>query len=311
MSSLAVTSTTLPFKTPLDSELYFDHVVQRCRYLIGVNIWGGISLTRLEEWIGVFNTDAERYLAACVLDSLIYRSTNQVKGLMTQLLQRGLPENLELLSHKGIQEDWQELLAQDNDPSIRMVPVLRDDDPPSKSGPMITRLYKHLVMTNDQWMIWPWQMTDAELSHVRHFLLVDDFLGTGDQFIKFVKRTEFEKLIGDKRVIYSPLIAHACGIAKVKEVYPDVVIVPAEVIDGDYNLFGKQSRLFIDGSNSLESAKAFYEEFFRRNNATISKDYLYGKGELGLTLAFEFSIPNASIPLLWSKKGSLKPLFER
>jgi len=314
MLAVAKTTRSEPkprFKTPPGSELYFDHVIQRCRHLINVQIWAGMPSNRFEEWLGIFQSDEERYLAACVLDSLIYRSTNQVQGLMTQLLQRSLPEDSELLAHGGFAMDWQGLLHQHKDPKLRIVPVLRDDDPPSKSGPLITRLYKQLLQIDDNWMTWPWRMSERNLSGIRFFLMVDDFLGSGEQFIKFVKRSKMENLIEKRKIIYYPLIAHKTGIANIKRQYPHIFIIPAEVIDKSYDLFSSKSRLFLHGTNSLKAAKHFYEAFFKKRGAKISNQYLYGKGRLGLTLAFEFSIPNASLPLLWSNKGTLKPLFER
>jgi len=291
--------------------LYFDHIIQRCRHLINVQIWAGISPTRFEEWLGIFESDEERYFSACILDSLIYRSTPQVQGLMTQLLQRTLPEHPELLKHKEFSKDWQNLFFQNKDPKLRLVPVLRDDDPPSKSGPLITRLYKQLVQIDDNWMTWPWRMQDRNLSSIRFFLLVDDFLGSGEQFIKFIKRTKLESLISKGKIIYAPLIAHKTGIFRIKQLYPAINVIPAEIIDASYDLFSSGSRLFLNGTNSLPLAKQFYEGFFRKRGAAISKQYLYGMGGLGLTVAFDFSIPNASLPILWSKKGTLKPLFER
>lgn len=80
------------FKLPRDGKIYIDQIVERCTSLIQCGIWGDMHPSHLRRWMKNFTTDEEKYFAACVLDSLIYRSKSQTIALIRQLFQRALPD---------------------------------------------------------------------------------------------------------------------------------------------------------------------------------------------------------------------------
>lgn len=64
----------MTFSVPRDGGLFITDISERCASLIDVGIWEGITRTQLAAWLTNFETDAEKYFAACVLDTLIFRS---------------------------------------------------------------------------------------------------------------------------------------------------------------------------------------------------------------------------------------------
>ena len=62
------------FALPRDGIVYTDTVFSRSRDFISYDVWSGVELHRLDQWIANFRTEEERYFAAKVLDALIYRS---------------------------------------------------------------------------------------------------------------------------------------------------------------------------------------------------------------------------------------------
>jgi len=183
--------TTTPsqrFTAPPEAEVYAGAVVDRVEGLIEAGVWEGLETVRLRTWLGNFQTELERYFAARVLDALIYRSHAQTLAMMRQLLERCLVDLLRLQPANDGLGEWQQGLTQktkSGDPRMRIVPVVRNGDPPTKSGVIIARYYKRHLGLNEAWMIWPWQIQEAVDSGVRRFMFVDDFLGTGTQFCKF------------------------------------------------------------------------------------------------------------------------------
>jgi predicted alpha/beta-fold hydrolase len=122
-----MTSPMSPFQLPRDWRVYTDQILERCASLIQYGIWGDFKSSQLRRWMNNFTTDEERYFAACVLDTLIYRSKDQTLALIRQLFQRSLPD-LTRLDHTplGQIEDWQYLLQSEpsiRDPGVRLVAV--------------------------------------------------------------------------------------------------------------------------------------------------------------------------------------------
>ncbi len=190
-------ASTAPFRLPEDGTQYVRLIVSRCEEFARTKIWSGIDAIRLRRWLAHFTNPCEQYFAACVLDRLIYRSSEHTHSLIKQLFQRTVP-NLCRSRRLGAQaiDDWAETLRSSTDPGIRVVPVIRDDDPPTKSGPLLARLLRRYLGLNERWMIWPWQVRRVRESGIGTFLFVDDFLGSGHQFRKFATRVDLLTAIG-------------------------------------------------------------------------------------------------------------------
>jgi len=297
------------FKAPEAAETYIRQVLQRCEDLVETHVWTGLHPQRLESWMTNFEALDEKYLGACVLDALIYRSQEQTRAMMIQLFQRSLPDLCRTKSIGGFSGDWREACSSSADPGIRIVPVIRDIDPPTESGPLVARLLKREIGVNDKWMIWPWQIDQAIARGIRTFLLIDDFLGSGFQFTKFAKRTVRNPDWWQQAVfIYAPLVVFERGAKRVARKFPFLHLTSAEFLDEGHSLFSKESRAFADGQNEPSRAEAFYLAFLGKRG--INR-WRLGYGRLGLTFAFHHATPNGSIPLLWATGTGLKPLFGR
>ena len=303
------------FTVPRDGEIFIEQVLERCRNLISSGIWEGLSQVRLDTWMKNFTSDEERYFGACVLDSLIYRSEKQTVALMQQLFQRTLPDFVRREPPPGSPAaPWLDLLRSPvfgPDPLLRVVPVIRWDDPPAKSGPALARLYRRQLSLNQEWMIWPWQIEYAKRVGINRFLFVDDFLGTGEQFCGFAQQFQLSASLQGCYGVYAPLVAHAAGIAEVRRCLPGLHVVAVEVIDDGYSLFSNESPWFDDGVNSPEVAREFYDSLVARLRFPIKPEALRGFGKLSLAYAFNHATPDNCVPIIWSEGNNWKPLLER
>jgi hypothetical protein len=303
---------TWKFTLPRNSDTYVRGILDRCNALIDVGIWEGIDRFRLRAWFQNFQGDDERYFAACLLDSLVYRSEFQTYALMEQLLQRCLPLGILKEAKRTNRRDWQECLSNPHrDPGVRLVPVIRPDDPPTKSATLLARLYRRAFGLSENWMVWPWQIEAEKKNGVKCFVFIDDFLGTGSQFQRFLTKFAVEQSLAGTRAVYAPLIAHESGRRLLDDQHPSIVVCSAETVDENYGMFGRQNRFFTDGVNTSASAKAFYRSLLNRRQLRIGQDYLYGFGGLALAIGFHHGTPNNSIPLIWWKTPDWQPLFDR
>ncbi|SPE50928.1 conserved hypothetical protein [Verrucomicrobia bacterium] len=304
------------FAIPKDGEMFIDLVLARCKDLIDSGIWDGqLSHVRLDTWMRNFATDTERYFGACVLDALIYRSDRQTVALMEQLFQRNIPDLVRRFSPNGDSRlSWLDKLRepfQMTSPQIRIIPVLKLTDPPTKSGLLLARLYRRGLGLNEAWMLWPWQIEAAKRVGIKQFLFIDDFLGTGDQFCEFADQFSLLKNLEGCYGVYAPLTAHVDGIAKVRKEIPTLGVVAVEVIDHKYSLFSSQSNWFNDQTNTPASARAFYDNLVGRVQFPIKPEANRGYGKLALAYAFNHATPDNCLPILWAEGRNWKPLLPR
>lgn len=305
----------MEFSAPKDAEIFIEQVLDRCKNLIISGIWDGLKPVQLDIWMGNFNGDTERYFATCVLDALIFRSEDQTIALMEQLFQRTLPDLLRRNPPAvGLKGSWLESLRtplSGTIPPLVIVPVIRSNDPPTKSGPLLARLYRRNLSLNQDLMFWPWQVPELKKAGVTQFLFVDDFLGTGDQFCDFAKSYDLSSNLQGCYAVYAPLVAHKEGVDLIKTNVPSIHVVAVEVIDNRYNLFSEESESFNDGVNSAAAAKAFYDELIKRIQFPLRPDALRGYGKLSLAYAFKHATPDNCLPIIWSQGNNWKPLLER
>lgn len=300
------------FRVPRDGKIYIDQILDRCISLIQCGIWGDFHPSRLRLWMSNFMTDEERYFAACVLDSLIYRSKNQTLALIRQLFQRTLPDLTRLdLTPVGQIEDWQLLLRSKSpkgDPSIRLVAAVTSDAPPGKSAHVIARYMMQDLSINKRLIINPWDIGRHASNGVKVFVFIDDFLGTGDQFDRMVLKERAAPFFSSNFVIYAPLVGHTKGIQYLQSQYRNLRVSPVELLDDTYGLFHGDSPAFKDQTNTPESAKRFYYRLLKAKG--IFAPERRGFGHLELTYAFEHATPDNCLPILWWRENSWHPLFE-
>ncbi len=301
------------FTMPKKGEIFINQIRDRCQDLISHGIWDGLTNARLSVWLQNFTTPLEEYFAACVLDALIYRSDKQTIALMKQLFQRVLPDLTRIEPpYCDPKVNWYERLKdQWNEPNIRIVPVIREFDPPTKSGPLIARFYRRHLHINHNWMIWPWKINDAISSGVNIFLFIDDFLGTGDQFKKFVEFFSLEDIIKKYYVVYAPLVSHKIGLENLRSSLPSLKIAPVETLDEKYSLFARESLWFNDEINNPKSAENFYYELIKIKGLPSPGCDWRGYGKLALAYCFQHATPDNCLPILWHKTKTWEPLFER
>lgn len=307
-------SSVLPFQLPRDGRIYIEQIIERCTALIQCGIWGDINPSLLRTWMKNFTSDEERYFAACVLDSLIYRSKSQTLGLIKQLFQRALPDLTRQKSNPlGHIQDWERRLhlhPSMGDPEIRLVAAVKSTDPPGKSAQVIIRYMMQDLSIPRHWIINPWEMKGSAGAGVKMFILVDDFLGTGDQFEGTVLIEQIAPLFASNFVVYAPLTAHIAGIKHLRSRFRELHISPVEVLDETYDLFHSDSGAFGDQVNTPEGAKAFYYELLKNKGIDLSRPERKGYGELGLAYAFEHATPDNSLPILWWREAPWQPLFK-
>ena len=286
---------------------YALKVKQYAKLQIDQRIWDSISSNDLDNWLGNFTEPEEKLLAAILLESLISRSEAQTASILTSALQCSLPNakyNNPLEIFEGI--DYLKVLTSKNiiEP-IRIVPVIRDLDPPTKSGPSIARMYKRQLGINENYMIWPGLIKDHVDKGITSFVFIDDVLASGQQASEFFTLYELHKY-PDIHFSYIPLLAHEDGLKRIKEEHPHINVSPVEKIGNESSLFNSER------FSKIQDLETLYLKVAKKYiNKRLFSKMATGYNSLALTFSYHHATPNASLPLYWYESDSFYPLVRR
>lgn len=305
----------MEFRLPRDGQTYFNNIMIRCEDLINTKIWEGLHVSDLKRWLTNFASEEEKYFAACILDFLIFRSETQTLAIIKQLFQRVLPDlSRQIEPPIGKIPDWLSLLKKTavNDPNVRLIPVIKRSDPPTKSAHIVLRQMKRYVGVGEQWMVNPSDVAECIKKGIKTYLFIDDFLGTGEQFDDFFKCEELEQYLDHAYMAYVPLAGYIDGISYLQNIYPSLCIRPVEKLDKSHCIFSSDSQCFRDGINDSDSARQFYFNLIEKKGINIPRQDRRGFGHLELAYFFSHATPDNCLPIFWWRNTpSWKPLFYR
>jgi len=227
---------------------YIVKTTQYARILIDEKIWDAITHDDLDNWLSNFKEPEEKLLAGLLLESLIHRSSEQTKSLLATAIDVAIssalyPNPLEALENESYYDFLTSKRSQGD--HVKIVPVIRDSDPPTKSGPSVARLYKRLLKVSEDYMTWPWLIGDSYEKGARLFIFIDDTLATGDQFNSFFENVNYD-LYTEAIFLYIPLLAHQEGLGNVNKKFPKLLVSPVEVVDDSYSFFETNSKKIED-----------------------------------------------------------------
>lgn len=296
-------------KIPDNAESFVSSVEADSRKLIELGLWP-VAQSRFDGWLRQFCGQEERFFAASVLNQLTLRTSKQFESGLAALFRGSVSSE--------IFPDLDDLaltdkLASKADPRIRLVPVICEADPPTKSGPLVLRRLQRILRIHSKWMVWPWQAgTLIDQGKVDHIVFVDDFLGSGKQFEKFASQWGFSGRKTGAKYIYAPVASHASGLKHIDDNLSFVKVVTAERLNEADEFFSDNVWKNIgQGSATAADAKDWYLDFAKRKEMEPKSTGILGVGDLALTFGFSHSTPNNCIPLLWYESAQWQSLLER
>ena len=292
------------FEAPQGWEDYYEKVISKCKAYIRSGYWEEIDIHSLRGWLGNFKTPADKYFSACMLDALVYRSRKMVDSSLKHISSSIIPN---FFSSSGLQineenlANWCLSLQTGKDVPFRFVAIEGVDNKPGKSGSIVARQIKesldlagHLTPLVENLHKVP--------DSVKAIVFIDDFSGTGEQFIDYYNNKVKLLLTKPIPILYAPLAAHEKAIANIEATLKNVSVRPSEVITEEDSFFFPIEATFRgDKLNSTASAEEHYLKICCENDFERD-EYLFGKGNQALTFAFYFSTPNNNLKLLYNKK---------
>lgn len=294
-------------------DVFIKEVVARCEALKYSGFWPSEPTLRPRAWLNNFREE-DRFIAAMLLNRFTYYDDS----LTDRLLISSYHSLADGLSKGPLAPSASDLLEKLE--TAVFTPVEGERPNPTDSGNLLCRKARQVLGIPEDRVLPP---SDA-LKHAIDggtVVFLDDFIGSGDQFIETWKRDllsdspkSFEEAHGVSRfcAAYITLVSTDFGLAKIHERAPNVAVCPTHILGerATYKALG--------GEVDLRSVREFlirYSEQLRPNEHFIAKVPSYrafGYKERGLLFGFEHSIPDATLPVFWSPGlGNWEPLIER
>lgn len=293
-----------------------EAVLEKCRFFTSVGLWPLKSELDPRPWLDQFLLE-ERELASYLLNSFLYLSDSITNRLFVSSIEslsqwEAVPRDDE----DAARTRWASFLDQ-----VIVTPVRGERPRPTDSGMAFARKARDLCGIRDANV----RENEAAIEAImkdpgRPLLFVDDFVGSGNQFLETWERTHeiaagswgFHSLeaLGASRIYYCPVVATEQGLDRIRRRSP-VTVSPAHVLPDVYSALHPASIVWPE-HRQQEGAQFIFEASQRAGIPDSGGGLNDWRGfhRLGLTLAFEHGVPDATLPLFWWESATWIPLTQ-
>lgn len=291
-----------------------EMLLTKCDFLVEAQLWPTHRTLDFHGWLQNFEAD-EVETAVLLLSHFTYYSNDLTQHLFRFAISK-LAAQVCDFSLESAQDQWEEFTK-----NVLVTHVTGEDPNPSDSGYHFSRMSRQFVgiepnqiVTNEEAIE---RLTFGDSNAV---IFVDDFVGSGKQFCEtwdrphtfgYPKRHESFSTVaanakGMLSAFYCPVICTWKGHQAIQRRAPSVKVLAAHDIDESYSVFSKTCRFW----PSDKIAKIESDILNASKRAGIGRDWR-GFHDLGLTIAFEHCIPDATIPIFWHESNNWVPLKKR
>lgn len=286
--------------------VYREHVLSVRDYFIGINIWGSAMQLNPSGWIANFEP-ADRDLAAHLMNGYIYLNSDMVSKQFETGFRRIVSGELDERSSNDALSRWRSLrdTAQVSFPTTH----------PTDSG------HQFVQATRDRFGVPEDRIHDLPdlrrhlyaVSDPPPVVLVDDFTGTGNQFVRSVTSkgdgntpSLIEEIarLGIVDAYFVVAVATDSAKRRIESDTPFTVsagnILPstASILDAETHLVPPDQR---------DAARELVERYSSR--AGIEPEDVWGYERSGLALSFAHKTPNNTLPIFTKESPRWTPLI--
>jgi hypothetical protein len=290
-----------------------DPVISKCEFFADVQVWPLHKDLNPELWLTNFQSH-EREHALALLNSFLYFNAYQIK----QLFNVGFQRLSCLLMRNGepfinTQAAWRDFFD-----TCIITRVTGEAPSDTDSAFHFARMARQVLNVDEDRILSPESTLSSLLNKTPSAVIfVDDFVGSGEQFIKTWNRevnisgslVSFSKIaaIIGSQFIYCPIICTEYGANRITASCPQAILSPTHFLGGEYSALTKDSILW--PSHLKDSAVDFIRNASVR--AGIPEPDWKGFHALGLAIAFEHSVPDATLPFFYWNRNKWHPLILR
>jgi hypothetical protein len=299
-------------------DVYVREVLNKCEALKKARLWPAEPRMRPNAWLRNFS-ESDRPLAAFLLDNFTFYNDDLTDRLLMasySSLGDGTPKG-------PTAPEKASLLASLN--SAVFTRVDGEEPNPTDSGNLFCRKARQVLRIPDEHFRDPAQALD-EVVAGKALVFVDDFVGSGDQFIgtwtrqyrdaspkSFAEAHQKKPFVA----IYIALVATEFGLENIRIRAPNVAVTTAHIFDESVTVKGLTAHPSFEIPDVATAIETFLDvytprlrppEFIAKSTSWLR----YGYKDRGLLFAFEHSVPDATLPIFWSPGDKdWHPLLER
>ena len=265
-------------------------------------------------WLDNF-TQEERPYALSILRSFLYLPKRVINAMLysaVHSLSRRLAEGM---VSTEVRPWWRDFLSR-----AKFTYVQGEEPGPTDSGYGFARKARQVLGIPQRQIVHPIEALYALAHEPRTpVVFVDDFVGTGNQMYQTWHKpcglegriTFFAEEANDcSMVVYAPLVATEYGLKALARGCRLLRVHPAHRLDARYSLISEDSILWPDCQRN-EAATVLRAASERAGIVANCEFGWKGICGLGLAIAFEGSVPDATIPLVYWDQGGWRPLLRR
>ena len=297
----------------MPSDLISNRLAEKERSFREFAVWPIYQEFDTEQWLSNFISE-ERLVAEILLTNFYYFNERMTDALLRAAIQNYFYKEDQCDQFRN--KEFKDYITE-----TAFVLCEGEEPHPSDSGNLFARKLRDKLLIPEANIKQP-KAALTQRENFSRFIFVDDFSGTGNQFLAtWCSKHEFDGRqysFQDISRLKNQRFAYCCCIStwkardSISEIAPSVTLSSAHQILNHYSAVSQQSRMWHDTDAQLAltilkkaSARAGYTAV---NEGT--EDWR-GYGALGLTLAFNHGIPDASLPIFFSRRGNWKPLIMR
>ena len=281
--------------------------MEKAQFMVSVRIWPLRSELDPHRWLANFEEE-ERKVALHILDQFMYFSEELVDATflagfqrISMMLYSHYPDNLSLR--------WKEFIS-----SVLVAPVQGERNNVSDSGRIFGRKARQVLGLSEDQLLDPHKAAIVAKTSGRPLVLVDDFVGTGQQMIGMWKDLGLDRVASSGvPIYYVPALATNYGRRAIVKSCKGLNLSPGQLIPDEYSATATDSILW-----PVDEARE-YLDIVRRASLRAgipdtdgqSVNDWQGFHKLGLALAMHGSVPDATLALLRWEGNGWKPLIKR
>ena len=294
-----------------------ERVLAKAEFFVDVQLWPFRRTLDPQGWLKNFLPNEQEY-AVNLLNAFVYYSAPLCDALLLGAFRR-LSANVVSCDDPFVaaQSLWQGFCD-----SVLIVHVEGETPSTTDSGYLFARRARQVLEIAEDRILSPQAALERLIkSGPLPVVFVDDFVGSGNQFamswhrrirLRDGREHSFDQLAAAQggRFFYCPLVCTAAGVETIQLECPKVILVPAHVLTEHYNALSPVSHLWPD--HLRPTAAAFVETASRRAGIPESGTSGWrGFHDLGLAVAFEHSVPDATLPIFYWEHNGWTPLIKR
>ena len=290
-------------------------VESKVDYLADVHVWPERQVLDPRGWLDNFRP-SERPFAFNMLNVFLYYNELLINALFLAAVQQlSVTITANATNLAEAKQLWSDFLT-----TLLITYVEGETPSPTDSGYVFARKARQVLGIHETSIVAPHvALAAVALDPAVPVLFVDDFVGSGSQFVRTWQRP-YHLIHGidsfasasqrGASISYTPLIATHYGLTNILDACKSPDVRPGHVLADEYCLASDKSILW---PPSLQAdAQTFLFDVSQRAGIVADLgDAWTGFHGLALPLAFSHSVPDATLPLYYWRRSDWKPLVRR